>query len=267
MAKSSFYVELDSGINNTQDPKTEKSNRSWATNLFLQGSDRINDRYSTNFEFSGTVTNVPSAEVGGTTASHDFFRVNLNDKRLVKLSDELWLGATYRYTPPTTAGAQVAGTYGSVMFRPNVTFPVGPVKVLVRNGVTLNLVRSGYAENLSRTAYVKAVTAGKADQATFGGVTLVSNAFEVIPQWEITKELSSVLAFGFGNRIIGKSKGVPNLQWGRVFYYQWDVIAYSSPLVFDSGVAFRLTHEQPDYTDFNLFDRTTQLSLVLSRSF
>jgi len=186
---------------------------------------------------------------------------------LMKLSDELWLGATYRYTPPTTAGAQVAGSYGSVMFRPNVTFPVGPVKVLVRNGVTLNLVRSAYAENLSRSAYNKLKLAGKTDQATFAGVTLISNAFELIPQFEITKELSSVLAVGFGNRVIGKSKGVPNLQWARVFYYQWDVLAYSSPLVFDTGIAFRLTHEQPDYTDFTLFDRTTQLSLVVSRTF
>jgi len=187
----------------TYNESLEFGSNAWATDLYANISFKINQRYSFTPETSSTLSynRATGAMVG---LSHGMLRVVVTDKKLAKVGD--WnLAMSYRYTAPTSAKSQAAGTLGDFMFRPALSSTIGPVSVTVRNGLTIPMNRGAYQVN----------PVGSANPT---GNPLIRNSFEILPGMELAPNLDASVAWIMGQDLKGAAKGATGTSWGFSTY-------------------------------------------------
>jgi len=165
-----FFSELATGY--SKNDKNVDTN-DFSGYLYLVPSYKLNDTYSTAFEF-GTAIAYVEGGVSNFGLSHDLARVVLSQKA-GKLG-AFDVTVAYRLQLPTNAKLQQGGGLGLASVRPALKAEFGALTLVLRDAVLVNLTDLSYQKRVPRGA------------AT--GVTLFANTVEVLPAFDIGGGLS-----------------------------------------------------------------------------
>jgi len=140
---------------------------------YVNGAVKINDQWTFTPELRNDIS-WRADDVNKTSLAHVYFRVPVTQKDVANVGD--WkLSLTYRYTPPTTNAAQLAGHLGQLAFRPTLSGKVGPLDVKALNTTYLWMNRREENKNVKILGGAPAKT----------GNSLVGNGFELIVSYEV----------------------------------------------------------------------------------
>jgi len=246
-AMSPVFVETDTGCTFANE---------CSTLVYVNTTVKINDRYTFSPETRFDLNYPHNGSKFG--VAHKYIRFVITDKSLAKLGS--WkLGMAYRYTAPTTEGAQNAGTLGSLLFRPFLTnewnVGLGKISLALRENASIGLLKRPHV----RTA---------AADGTFAGNTAFSQVFEILPTWSLNDNWSFSANWTVVNAYSLAGTAAPS-KWDNNLYHAYEV-DYSHPkYTLDTTLGVGINENTAPFgSAFKLFGKdTTQWYVVVARSF
>jgi hypothetical protein len=231
-------------------------NAYWYQNFSI----KINDRSSFTPELL-TAFQITKDKASDFQVQHKYLRIVITDKNLAKMGD--WnLALAYRYVVPTTKGAQAAGSFGRIGFRPAFSTKVGAFSLLIRNEFQIHAQRNQYQVNPAGTANPK-------------GNALVGNALEIIPSYDLGSGMDTSLYFANSNTMVGKDKGATKNTYSNQMDFQAEfgyTIAAAGDLrvglTFSTSTAYFGLNAQGEKNTFDLFKKdASEFSVSLQKAY
>ena len=181
--------------------------QSVGTDVIYIGSHKINDQWSVAVEASNNI-NYRTDGTNGWDTVHNYIRFPVSQKKVAKLG-AFDVNVTYRYTLPTYLDAQRAGTFGTIMARPEISAKFGKLNALVRQTFSVPLNRQAYQ-----------VT--PPDGGNPAGNPLYAFVTEILPSYEFGDAYVS-LNETFIYKRVGAAKGTSDQSWSKAFYSDFEV--------------------------------------------
>ncbi|MBS1985392.1 MAG: hypothetical protein JST16_14600 [Bdellovibrionales bacterium] len=184
---------------------------------------------------------------------HAYLRLTLVQKEIAEV-DGWKVGMTYRYNPPTTQSAQKSGSFGTLLFRPQVSRKFGDLAITIREGVSLFLQRNGYQINVPRNEAV--------------GNPLIAHQLNPTIEYTLAPDFKVLVDLVLINQLSGPGPYGKGTSWLNELWQEYG-FDYSGKALGGFGAGLTLFHVSSYGAgkDFQLFSRTASINLKINREF